>query len=178
MDTIRIKDKVFEPFISQEEITSVIAKMAEQIKADVEGKNPLFVCILNGAFMFATELVYAMNVPYEITFARYASYQGTSSTGNLREILPIQEDIRGRTVVLLEDIVDSGFTMQNVIKRLYELEAGEVRLATLLLKPDALRCELKPDYVGFRIPNDFIVGHGLDYDQEGRCYRDIYKIRE
>ncbi len=177
MDSIRINDKTFELFIPEEEIHAAIVDMAKRIENDVKGTNPLFVCVLNGAFIFAAELMLQMNAPYEITFARYASYKGTSSTGTLQEIMPIQTDIKGRTVILLEDIIDTGFTMQCVIKRLNELGAGDVKLATLLFKPDAVKCDLKPDYVGLKIANDFIVGYGLDYDQHGRCFRDIYKIK-
>ena len=150
--------------------------MAKRIGEDIKDKDPLFVCVLNGAFMFAAELMRKMDVTYEITFARYASYKGTCSTGQLNEIMPIQADIKDRTVILLEDIIDTGFTMQNVIKLLHERGVKDVKLATMLFKPDTLKCDLKPDYVGLKIANDFIVGYGLDYDQEGRCLRDIYKI--
>ena len=144
-----------------------IAKMAVQIKADVEGKNPLFVGVLNGAFMFVAELMRELDVPYELTFARYSSYQGTSSTGILNEIMPVQADIRGRMVILLEDIIDTGFTMNYVMEKLRSEGAADVRLATMLFKPESLKCELTPDYVGLQIPADFIVGHGLDYDELG-----------
>ena len=154
------------------------AKMAVQIKADVEGKNPLFVGVLNGAFMFVAELMRELDVPYELTFARYSSYQGTSSTGILNEIMPVQADIRGRMVILLEDIIDTGFTMSYVMEKLRSEGAADVRLATMLFKPESLKCELTPDYVGLQIPADFIVGHGLDYDELGRSYKDIYKVVE
>ena len=156
MDRIRLKDKEFELFIPESDIQAAIAKMAVQIKADVEGKNPLFVGVLNGAFMFVAELMRELDVPYELTFARYSSYQGTSSTGILNEIMPVQADICGRMVILLEDIIDT----------------------TMLFKPESLKCELTPDYVGLQIPADFIVGHGLDYDELGRSYKDIYKVVE
>ena len=154
------------------------SKMAVQIKADVEGKNPLFVGVLNGAFMFVAELMRELDVPYELTFARYSSYQGTSSTGILNEIMPVQADIRGRMVILLEDIIDTGFTMSYVMEKLRSEGAADVRLATMLFKPESLKCELTPDYVGLQIPADFIVGHGLDYDELGRSYKDIYKVVE
>ena len=160
MDRIRLKDKEFELFIPESDIQAAIAKMAVQIKADVEGKNPLFVGVLNGAFMFVAELMRELDVPYELTFARYSSYQGTSSTG------------------LLEDIIDTGFTMSYVMEKLRSEGAADVRLATMLFKPESLKCELTPDYVGLQIPADFIVGHGLDYDELGRSYKDIYKVVE
>lgn len=178
MDRIRLKDKEFELFIPESDIQAAIAKMAVQIKADVEGKNPLFVGVLNGAFMFVAELMRELDVPYELTFARYSSYQGTSSTGILNEIMPVQADICGRTVILLEDIIDTGFTMSYVMEKLRSEGAADVRLATMLFKPESLKCELTPDYVGLQIPADFIVGHGLDYDELGRSYKDIYKVVE
>ena len=165
-------------FIPESDIQAAIAKMAVQIKADVEGKNPLFVGVLNGAFMFVAELMRELDVPYELTFARYSSYQGTSSTGILNEIMPVQADIRGRMVILLEDIIDTGFTMSYVMEKLRSEGAADVRLATMLFKPESLKCELTPDYVGLQIPADFIVGHGLDYDELGRSYKDIYKVVE
>ncbi len=176
MKRIRLKDKEFELFIPENEILKAIDRLAEEIKKDMVGKEPLFVGVLNGAFMFIADLMRKLDGAYELTFARYASYKGTTSTGEVKEILPVFPDIEGRTVILLEDIVDSGQTMQYVMQRMREQGAADVRLATMLLKPDALRCDLKPDYVGLEIPNDFIVGYGLDYDEMGRSYRDIYKI--
>ena len=176
MEKIRLRDKTFKLFIPEAAIGEAIARMAAEIKRDIAGKDVLFVCILNGAFMFASELLAEMDDAYEVSFARYSSYAGTSSTHELKEIMPIKENVRGRTVVLLEDIIDTGFTMQGVLARLKELGAAEVKLATMLFKPESLQCELKPDYVGIRIPPAFIVGHGLDYDGLGRAYRDIYVI--
>ena len=176
MDRIHLKDKTFELFIPEAEIRAAIADMAQRIKVDMEGKNPLFVGVLNGAFMFVADLMQELDGNYELAFARYSSYQGTASTASLVEIMPVTTDVQGRVVVLLEDIVDTGFTMSHVIAKLLAAGATEVKLATMLFKPDALKCDLVPDYVGLRIPNDFIVGHGLDYDSLGRCYKDIYKI--
>lgn len=176
MEKIRLKDKTFKLFIPCDEIRKAVARMAAEIRQDVEGKDVLFVCVLNGAFMFATELMSELDGAYELSFARYASYAGTGSTGVLREIMPVQERVAGRTVVLLEDIIDSGFTMQEVMRRLREQGAAEVKLATMLFKPESLRCALKPDWFGIQIPPAFIVGHGLDYDGLGRAYRDIYVI--
>ena len=178
MDRIRLKDKDFELFIPDSEIQEAIRAMAVRIKADVEGRNPLFVGVLNGAFMFVAELMRALDAPYELTFARYSSYSGTSSTGVLREIMPVQADVRGRMVILLEDVIDTGYTMNYVVRKLRDEGAADVRVATMLFKPASLRCDLRPDYIGLRIPDDFIVGHGLDYDGLGRSYRDIYKLVE
>lgn len=176
MDKIRLKDKEFELFIPEEEIKEAIAKMADSIRTDVEGTNPLFVGILNGAFMFVAELMRQLNAPYEIAFARYSSYKGTNTTGTVREIMPIEEEIKGRTLILLEDIIDTGYTMQYVMDKLRANGAADVRLATMLFKPDSLKCKLVPDYVGLEIPSDFIVGYGLDYYGMGRGYKSIYKV--
>lgn len=178
MDRICLKDKEFELFIPDEELQEAIARMATRIRADVEGKDPLFVGVLNGAFMFVADLMKALDVPYEVTFARYSSYRGTSTTGTVKEIMPVLADIRGRVVILLEDIIDTGFTMKYVKDKYLQEGAADVKLATMLFKPESLRCDIQPDYVAMRIPPDFIVGHGLDYDELGRSYRDIYKVVE
>jgi len=178
MSRIRLKDKVFELFIPEEKIQQSIKEMAACIKEDVKGHDPLFVSILNGAFMFTAELMRQLDGNYELTFARYSSYHGTSTTGCVNEIMPVKCDVKGRMVILLEDIIDTGTTMQFVMEKLRQQGAEDVRLATLLFKPTALRCNLKPDYVGLEIPPDFIVGYGLDYDEVGRAYKDIYKLAE
>ncbi|MDR2968897.1 MAG: hypoxanthine phosphoribosyltransferase [Tannerellaceae bacterium] len=177
MDRIRLWDKEFELFISEQEIRSAIMEMAKTIKKDIEGKNPLFVSILNGAFMFTADLMRELNGPYELTFARYSSYHGTSTTGSVNEIMPVKVDVKDRMVILLEDIIDTGTTMNYVMNRLRTQGAADVRLATMLYKPEAMKCSLVPDYTGLIIPPDFIVGRGLDYDELGRSYRDIYKLK-
>ena len=178
MQRIHLRDKDFELFITDAEIQAAVERMAQQIVSDMAGKRPLFVGILNGAFMFVTDLMRALNGAYELTFARYSSYAGTSSTGVLQEVMPISVDVKGRTIILLEDIIDTGFTMSRVMAKLREQGAEEVRLATMLFKPESLKVDLKPDYVGLQIPSAFIVGHGLDYDEMGRAYRDIYQVVE
>ena len=178
MDRIQIKDKKFRLFISDEEIQAAVRNVSEGIKNDVRGKDVLFVCMLNGAFMFATELMKEIDASYPITFARYSSYEGTASTGVLHEIMPVKEDLRGKTVYILEDIIDTGFTMQCMKSMLLDKGAAEVKLVTMLFKPESLRCDLKPDYVGLEIAPAFIVGHGLDYDGEGRAFKDIYQVEE
>lgn len=178
MDRIRLKDKDFELFIPEAKIQEAIGGMALRIKADVGHRNPLFVAILNGAFMFAADLMRALNDSYELTFARYSSYRGLSSTGTIREVMPVQTDVKGRTVILIEDVIDTGYTIDLVMRKLREQGAVDVRLATMFFKPDALKCKIVPDYVGLPIPNDFIVGYGIDYDEMGRAYRDIYKVVE
>lgn len=178
MDKIRLKDKEFELFIPEKEINAAIAEMAQKIKADVEDVNPLFVAMLNGAFMFAAELMKQMDANCEITFARYSSYCGTSTTGCIREVMPVQADVKGRVVILLDDIIDTGYTMQYVKDKLLREGAASVRTASMLLKPDSLKCDLKPDYIGLKISSEFIVGYGLDYDGQGRAYRDIYRVTD
>ncbi|MDR1402483.1 MAG: hypoxanthine phosphoribosyltransferase [Tannerellaceae bacterium] len=178
MDRIRLKDKEFELYIPEKDIKKAINKVAIQIRKDIEGTNPLFVGILNGAFKFIADIMCCLNGPYELTFARYASYHGTSTSGNIVEIMPVKSDVKGRSVILLEDIIDTGFTMKHIIRKLKDDGASDVKLATMLFKPGALQYDIKPDYVGMEISNDFIVGYGLDYDELGRAYRDIYKIVE
>ncbi|MCC8143139.1 MAG: hypoxanthine phosphoribosyltransferase [Tannerellaceae bacterium] len=176
MNRIRLKDKDFELFIPEAKIKAAIAAMAETIRKDIEGTNPLFVSILNGAFMFTSELMCCLNDYYEITFARYSSYRGTNTQGIIREVMPVQADIKGRTLILMEDIIDTGFTMQYVMNKFRDEGAAEVKLVTMLFKPGSLKCDIQPDYVGLEIPGDFIVGYGLDYDELGRAYRDIYRV--
>jgi hypoxanthine phosphoribosyltransferase len=178
MKRIRLKDKEFELFIPEKDIQEAIARMARLIEKDVEGRNPLFVGILNGAFMFISDLMHQLNGDYELTFARYSSYSGTHTTGAVNEIMPVRSDIQGRMLILLEDIIDTGGTMFHVMEKLRREGAADVRLATMLFKPDSLRYDIKPDYVGIVIPNYFIVGCGLDYDELGRAYSDIYRLVE
>jgi len=176
-DSIRIKDKDFDLFIPNEKIIDSIKRIANNINKDLEGKNPLFICVLNGSFMFAADLMKYVTIPCEITFVRIASYRGTTSTGTLKEIYGLEEEIQGRTVVIVEDIVDTGNTISLVLDQLYCEEPESIKVATLLFKPKALKQEVKLDYVALEIPNDFIVGYGLDYDGFGRNLVDIYKIK-
>jgi hypoxanthine phosphoribosyltransferase len=176
MEKIRLKDKEFELFIPEKDIQASVTRMAEQIKKDIEGTSPLFVGILNGSFMFIADLMRRLNGSYELTFARYSSYRGTGTTGVMNEIMPVMQPLKGRSLILLEDIIDTGFTMHYVMDKLKKEGAEDVKLATMLFKPDALEYDLKPDYVGIEIPNKFIIGYGLDYDGQGRAYNDIYKI--
>jgi hypoxanthine phosphoribosyltransferase len=144
---------------------------------DLDGEKPLFLCILNGSFMFAAELFKRISlIEAEISFVKLASYQGDSTTGTVKQLIGLNEDIKGRTVVILEDIVDTGITIENIMEQMAKLEPKEVKIATLLLKPDALQKDVQLDYVGLEIPNDFIVGYGLDYDGYGRNLIDIYSV--
>ena len=174
---ITIRDKQFELFIEQEVIEQGIKRIAEQMNTDLEGKNPIFLAVLNGAFMFAGELMKEVSVPSEITFVRLASYHGTTTTNKVQEVLGLNESIKGRHVVIVEDIVDSGNTMVSLVEELKKHQPEAVKIATLLFKPAALRQKLHLDYVALEIPNDFIVGYGLDYDGYGRNLKDIYKVK-
>ena len=175
---IILHDKTFELYITEEVIVSAISKMADTIRRDMEGANPLFVGILNGAYMFVAELMSKLPPTFELTFAAYTSYHGTKSAGIVQELLPIRGNKQNRPVILLEDVVDSGLTMQYVMRRLREEGVQDLRLATMLFKPKSLQCDLQPDYVGMEVENDFIVGFGLDYNGLGRTSRNIYRIVE
>ncbi len=177
MKRIKLWDKEFEISLPFEEIQKAIQKMAGQMKVDLEGKNTLFVCILNGSFMFAADLMKELELnDAEISFLKLASYAGTASTGEIKELIGLNENIKDRTVVILEDIVDSGHTIADVMAQISERGAKEVKIATLLFKPAAMKTAVHLDYVGLEIPNDFIVGYGLDYDRRGRNLKDIYTL--
>ncbi|MFK5855736.1 MAG: hypoxanthine phosphoribosyltransferase [Bacteroidota bacterium] len=178
MSSIKILDKYFEPFILFNEIDSAISELAKKMNKDLEGQTPIFLVILNGSFMFAGDLLKKINLPCEVSFVKLASYIGTKSTENVRQLIGFDEDIKGRTIIIVEDIIDSGITMENVLGQLDSMGAADVRIATLLFKPEAFRKSYKIDYIGIEIPNDFIVGYGLDYDNQGRNLKDIYKIVE
>lgn len=179
MKNVTILDKEFELFIPYEKIRAVVEEMAEKMNDDLKDKNPLFLCILNGSFMFAAEIFKRISLlDAEISFIKLASYSGTSTTGAVRELIGLNEDLTGRTVIVLEDIVDSGITIEKTIEQINSKNPLEIKIATLLLKPEALRVKVQLDYIGIEIPNDFIVGYGLDYDGRGRNLIDIYKVIE
>lgn len=178
MKTVKINDKEFELFLTHDVIEKAIDEVAKKLNHDLAEKDPLFICVLNGSFMYASELMKRVNIPSEISFVRMSSYQGTASTGKIKEIYGLEEDIKGRTVVIVEDIVDTGHTMSQMIDQLTCDEPKEILVTTLLLKPDALKEKIRLDYVALEIPNDFIVGFGLDYDGYGRNLPDIYKIKK
>lgn len=177
MKTVKIKDKEFELFLTQDVIEKAIDDIAEKLNKDLDKKDPLFICVLNGSFMYASELMKRVSIPCEVSFVKMSSYKGTTSTGKLKEIYGLEEDINGRTVVIVEDIVDTGYTMSLMLEQLTCDEPKEIFVTTLLLKPDALQHQVKLDYVALEIPSDFIVGYGLDYDGYGRNLPDIYKLK-
>jgi len=176
MEPITVKDLRFNISIPAEDIKRRVAELAAQISSDLEGRNPLFLAILNGSFMFAADLMRGITTPCEISFVRLSSYTGTESTGSVHELIGLNEDLSGRTVVIIEDIVDSGLTMRELLSMLKTKNPADVRIASLLVKPGNLKVKLDIPYCCFHIPNDFIVGYGLDYDGYGRNLPDIYTL--
>ncbi|WP_077195565.1 hypoxanthine phosphoribosyltransferase [Prevotella ihumii] len=176
MSRIKIKDKTFETSITEAEILEKVERVAAKLNKDMEGKNPLFLAVLNGSFMYASDLMKFVTIPCEISFVRVASYDGTESSGKVAELLGLNEDIEGREVVIVEDIVDTGNTMKRMLEMLRKKNPAGLHISTLLLKPGKLQVPLDIEYAAMEIPNDFIVGYGLDYDQQGRNLRDIYTL--
>jgi hypoxanthine phosphoribosyltransferase len=176
MKEVKILDKKFTVSIPASEIQLRISQMAEEINADLAGKEVVFVVILNGAFMFASDLYKQIEIESRISFLKMASYQGTSSTGQVKQLIGLNEVLKGKTVIVVEDIVDTGHTLDSILKQLAGFEPADVKLASFLFKPDSFQYDYKIDYLGFSIPNDFIVGYGLDYDGFGRNFDSIYTI--
>ena len=177
MDTIRIYDKIFSTSITAEEILSQVRRVASEINRDYEGETPLFLVVLNGAFIFAADLMREISIPSEVSFVKLASYEGTSSTGTVREVIGLNTDITGRPVIIVEDIVESGITMAHMIDTLKKQNPKSIDICTLLLKPKKLEVKLDIRYVAMEIPNDFILGYGLDYNGLGRGLKDIYTLK-
>ncbi len=177
-DTIRILDRQFTKSIPESTIISAIEGIADKMNVELRDENPLFISILNGSFMFASDLMKRIDFPCEISFVKIASYHGTSSSDEMLELIGLKENLKGRTIVIVEDIVDSGKTMLSVLEMLQNRGAGKIRIATLLFKPKALKYDINPDYVAMEIPNDFIVGYGLDYNGYGRNLKNIYTVVE
>lgn len=175
---MKVHDKQFEPYITAGEIERQITRLAAEINRDYDEKNPLFIGILNGAFMFASDLFKHLRIEAEISFIKLASYKGTKSTGNVITSIGLDEPLRNRHVVILEDIVDTGKTLKEFLPQLFDQNPASIKIAALLHKPEALQHELKIDYLGFEVPNKFLLGYGLDYDGLGRNIPEIYKLVE
>ena len=175
---IQVHDKQFVPYITEEKLQARIKEMAQQISLDLDGKRPLFIAILNGSFMFAADMFKYLHIEAEISFIKLASYKGTKSTGNVITAIGLDEDLFGRTVVILEDIVDTGKTLSQFLPQLEHQQPERLMVASLLTKPDALTHPVKIDYLGFSVPNKFLLGYGLDYDGLGRNLPEIYQLAE
>lgn len=177
MDTIKIKDLTFQLSITEQQIQQRIQEIGRQIHRDFAGKNPIFLVVLNGAFMFASDLLKEVEIPCQVSFIRLSSYVGTQSTGEVKEIMGINTPLEQRHVIIVEDIVDTGVTMKNMWALLSDHKPASIHLASLLVKPKNLKVNVNIDYTGFNIGNDFIVGYGLDYDGYGRNERNIYVLK-
>jgi len=178
MSRIRVHDKQFEPYLSAEQINSEISKVATQLNRDYAGKKPLFIAVLNGAFMFAADLFRMLTIEAEISFIKLASYKGTKSTGQVITAIGLDIDLFGRDVVIVEDIVDTGKTLNEFLPQLKHQQPASMKIVALLHKPEATVHPLTIDYLGFSIPDKFVVGYGLDYDGLGRNIPEIYKLVE
>ncbi|MGB8358786.1 MAG: hypoxanthine phosphoribosyltransferase [Bacteroidales bacterium] len=176
MNEITVLDREFTEYITEDEIQSRITAMADKITEDLKDHDVLFFGILNGSFLFAADIFRQIKLNAQISFIKLASYEGTGSSGKIKELIGWNEDISGKTVVVLEDIVDTGSTLERIIGELTLRKASEVKICTLLFKPDAYTKDIPIDYIGFEIPNSFVVGYGLDYDGYGRNLKSIYKI--
>lgn len=176
MDTIQIHDKKFRMSIPESEIQAAVKRVGDAINRDASELNPLFICVLNGAFMFAGDLMKVVNFPCEITFVKLSSYEGFMTSGTVKEVIGLNESVVGRNVIVVEDIVDTGITMERILRSLEAKGAKSIRVATFFQKPEALQRDITVDYVAMKIPNDFIVGYGLDYDGYGRNLKEIYTV--
>lgn len=174
---VLIHDKTFVPFITTDKINSRLMELGAQINQDYQGKRPLFVGVLNGSVIFMADLLRTVNLPCEIAFIKVSSYAGTESTGSVKNIMGLNEDVTGRDVILVEDIIDTGDTAKYLLEEFSAKNPASLRFATLLFKPASLRQSVSPEYVGFEIPPAFVVGYGLDYDGLGRNLSDIYQLK-
>lgn len=177
MNTIQVLDKEFGPSITAAEIQTQVRRVASEINRDYQGESPLFLVVLNGAFIFAADLMREISLPSEVSFVKLASYEGTSTTGTVREVIGLNTDITGRPVIIVEDIVESGITMAHMIDTLKKQNPKSIDICTLLLKPQKMEVKLDIRYVAMEIPNDFILGYGLDYNGLGRGLKDIYTLK-
>lgn len=178
-DKVRVNGLTFVPYLCREEIQKQVERIGGELRKELEGSEPVFLCVLNGAFIFAADLIRATGLnDCKVAFVRYASYEGTSSTGNVRQLTGLTEDISGKDVVIIEDIVDTGLTAQTMIEDVRKKHPKSIRFVTLLHKPESSKTGFRPDYAAFEIPPKFIIGYGLDLDGKVRNLPDIYVIEE
>ena len=178
MDSINVLDKTFTRFIPHQEIQEAVARIASEIDRELYGKDPLFLGILNGVFIFASDLFKILQTPCRISFVKMASYLGTGSTGKVHQLIGLQESLIGQNVVILEDIIDTGLTVGKLLEHLKSQNAASIRVASIFFKPDAFKGDFRIDHIGIEIPNNFVVGYGLDYNGHGRNLRDLYTLEE
>lgn len=176
-NTVTIHDKQFRKYISTAKVQKAVAGIAKKINKDYKNERPVFLSVLNGSFMFTTDLLKQLKIECEVSFIKVSSYSGTGSTGKVNELIGLNENLKDRSVIILEDIVDSGNTIKKIIPELKQCDPKQVRIAALFFKPDAFKGSIKPDYIGIEVPNDFLVGYGLDYNGLGRNLSDIYKLK-
>ena len=176
MDKVQVKDKTFRIFIESAAIQKRVSEISAQIDAEYQDRKPLFIVVLNGAFMFAADLFKNLKIECEVTFVKLSSYSGTKSTEVVKELIGLNENISGRDVIIVEDIIDTGITMENMMEKFKQSNPSSLRICTMLFKPNAFRKNYKIDYIGMEIPNDFIIGYGLDYDGFARNLPDIYTL--
>ncbi|WP_245895634.1 hypoxanthine phosphoribosyltransferase [Flavobacterium album] len=174
---IQLHDKHFVPFITAEDIDAVVMRMAKQAESDLKDETPVFIGVLNGAFMVVSDFVKHYDGPCEVSFVKLASYEGTESTGEIKQLIGLSQSLEGRSVVIIEDIVDTGNTIVELKKMFESQNVKQLKIATLFFKPEAYTKDIALDYIGFEIPNKFIVGYGLDYDGLGRNLPEIYQLQ-
>ena len=175
-NAIHLSDKQFEKHISSEQIAGRVEQIANEMNRAFAQSYPVFLPVLNGSFFFAADLMKRVDFEYEISFIKIASYSGLKSTDNIQTLIGFDENLARRNVVIIEDIIDTGKTMSELVKRLKEMHVSDIKIATLILKQGSLKYPVKPDFTGFEVENDFLVGYGLDYDKRGRHFKDIYKL--
>lgn len=178
MQSVTVNNLIFDEYLSKEEIAALVKDVADRINTDYAGREPLFICVLNGAFIYASDLFKNITLPAEITFVRLKSYEGTATTGKVNMLIPLQTSVKDRDIIIIEDIVDTGLTMHGFIRQLKEEGARSVELTSFLFKPDSVQfTDATPKYIGKSIPTKFVLGYGLDYDEKGRNLPSLYVLR-